>query len=186
MVYQRSSTGVWSRVDRLVASDGKAADLFGHAIDVEGNTLVVGAYGVASAKGDDTGAVYVFNYDASTKIWRQTVKLMAPDADVSVSAQFYYYFGMSVSLSGDDLVVGAYGDSTAHVGDYSGAAYLYRRDSTTNTWNLVRKMTRSTPYSYDRTAMAVGTNNGKTLLSCDGCDYNYIDSAGAALFFTNN
>ncbi len=36
-----------------------------------------------------------------------------------VSAMSYYYFGSSVSISGNDLVIGAYGDSMAHVGDYS-------------------------------------------------------------------
>ncbi len=120
LVYQRSSSGVWSRVGHLTASDGKGGDFFGSSIDVDGNTLVVAANGVDTAKGDYIGAVYIFNRDTTTNEWREVVKLMAPDADVSVSAASFYYFGISVSVNGDDLVVGAYGDSSAHVGDYSG------------------------------------------------------------------
>ncbi len=68
---------------------------------------------------------------------------------------------------------------------FVGAAYLYQRDTATNTWNMIRKMTRSTPKQYDRVGMAVSTSQGNTLLSCDGADYDGINEAGAALYFTN-
>ena len=185
MVYQRDSTGTWTRVGRLTASVGKKGDFFGSAIAIDGDTLVVGANSVSSPKGEYIGAVYVFNHNTVTNEWKEVTKLMASDDDVSVSAGSFYYFGIDVGISGDDLLIGAYGDTTSYVGDYSGAAYLYKRDSTTNTWNLYHKMTRSTPYNYDRTGMVVATSQGKSLLSCDGADLDSVKDAGAALFFLN-
>jgi hypothetical protein len=66
-----------------------------------------------------------------------------------------------------------------------GAAYLYKRDATTNSWNLIRKMMRSTPKGYDRCGMNVATSQGKALLGCDGADMGTVADAGAALFFVN-
>ncbi len=121
LVYQRrANDGTWSRVDRLTASDAEAGDFFGWTIAAEGNTLVVSADGVDSAKADYSGAVYVFNLDTATNQWKQTAKLIPADSDIYVSAVYFYYFGISVSISGNDLVIGAYGDTMAHVGDYSG------------------------------------------------------------------
>jgi hypothetical protein len=169
----------------LIASDGKNGDFFGSSISINGNWMAIGANGVTTSKADYTGAVYLFEFSSATNKWEEKAKLMAPDTDVTVSAIDYYYFGIDVSISGNDLVVGAYGDATAHVGDYSGAAYLYRRDTATNIWNLVRKMTRSVPTAYDRCGRTVASVDGVTLLACDGSDYNGLTDPGAALYFQN-
>lgn len=185
MVYHRSSTGVWSQVDHLTPSDGQAGDFFGSSIAIDGSTLVIGANGVTTSKADYTGAVYIFEFSSTTNKWQQQAKLMAIDSDVYVSAINYYYFGLDVSIKGDDLVVGAYGDSSAHVGDYSGAAYLYKRDPTTRNWNLIRKMTPAVPHAYDRCGRTVATYEGRTLLACDGTDYNGLTDPGTAMYFQN-
>jgi|GEM_PF-1190462 len=49
-------------------------------------------------------------------------------------------FGASVDISGDTMVVGAYGDN-----DYSGAAYVFTRDG--DAWNQQQKLTAAVPRS---------------------------------------
>jgi len=49
------------------------------------------------------------------------------------------YFGISVAISGDYAIVGAYQDDAA--GLYSGSAYIFKRDGTT--WNEQAKITAS-------------------------------------------
>ena len=82
---------------KLVANDGAPGDYFGISVALDGDTLVVGAYG-----DNDKGSVYVFVRSGST--WSQQQKLVANDGAAGD------YFGYSVALDGDTLVVGAYGD----------------------------------------------------------------------------
>ena len=111
-VFERSSEGWWDTTEtaKLTASDRAPGDHFGVSVSVSGATVVVGAHG------DDTwyGAAYVF--EKSNGGWTETAKLTASDA---VS---YDFFGTSVSVSGDTVAVGAFGD-----GSNSGSAYVFEK-----------------------------------------------------------
>jgi len=75
-VYQRNNEdGMWFEAAQLKASDAAgAADRFGRALAVEGQTLLVGA----SARDASTGAVYVFQKEASGA-WVEAARLSASD-----------------------------------------------------------------------------------------------------------
>ena len=80
--------------------------------------LVVGAYGDADL-GTRTGAAYVFRYDGNE--WAEEQKLTASDGEASD------YFGMTVSISGDVIVTGAYMDTD--IFSKSGSAYVFRYEN---------------------------------------------------------
>ena len=89
------SGSAWSQIAKLTASDGAAYDRFGDAISIDGNTIVVGP-GYASSSG---GAAYVFTKPGSAWVsMTETVKL---------TSGFEGSFGVSVSVSGDTVAVGA-------------------------------------------------------------------------------
>jgi hypothetical protein len=88
---------VWYQQVKLSGSDVQSDDRFGHAVSVDGQRALVGAYG-HDVLGDDAGAAYVFEYDGLQ--WQETAKLLADDG------QAFDQFGWSVSLSGDRAVVG--------------------------------------------------------------------------------
>ncbi len=117
-------------------------DGFGRSVAVSGDTVVVGAVGEDSnATGvngnqsdnsaNGSGAAYVFVKGAGG-IWSQQAYLKASNSDA------HYVFGRSVAVSGDTVVVGAYGEDSNATGvdgnefdssaDYSGAAYVFVRD----------------------------------------------------------
>ena len=102
-----ATTGAFIR--KIVASDGGNNDQFGIAVDLVGNTLVVGAWG----DNDGAGSVYVF--DASTGA--QLGKLVASDAAPND------ILGRSVALSGSTVVAGASLD--ADRGADSGSVYQF-------------------------------------------------------------
>jgi hypothetical protein len=54
-------------------------DLFGSAVAIDGDTMVIGAQG-ADGIGFDTGVAYIF--ERSEHGWVQTAKLFANDADI--------------------------------------------------------------------------------------------------------
>jgi hypothetical protein len=74
-VFQRSGS-TWSQVQKLVASDGVASDVFGTALATSGDTLLVGAPGRIGTT--HPGAVYVYTYSAGS--WRFASKLVPPAA----------------------------------------------------------------------------------------------------------
>jgi len=101
-------------IAKLLASDPADNDEFGTSVSISGDTAVVGA-----PQPDDfetgNGAAYVFEKVAGT--WTQVAKLTASDgADDD-------QFGISVSISGDTVIVGAFQDDEG--GPFSGAAYIF-------------------------------------------------------------
>jgi len=117
---QTSTSGVGPAVEsKLTAPDPTAGDEFGRAVAIQGNIAVVGAPNQATA-GFGTGAAYVF--EKTTTGWQLQQKLMAHDASAAS------FFGTSVAIDGDRIVVGAPGDQNA--GIFAGAAYVFVRAGT--------------------------------------------------------
>ncbi len=88
---------------KLTASDGAANDNFGNSVSISGNTVVVGAWNAGVGTKTLQGAAYVFSKPSSG--WAnmtQTAKLTASDGAASD------HFGVSVSIDGNTVVVGAY------------------------------------------------------------------------------
>jgi hypothetical protein len=104
----------WVESLRLEASDGELPDQFGHAVALDGDTLLVGAFR------DDAfrGSAYVFVWDGAT--WTEQAKLVAPDGLAED------YFGYSVAIDGDTAALGAYLRGSA-----KGAVYMFVRSGTT-------------------------------------------------------
>ena len=96
---------------KILASDGGTYDRFGISVAVDGDTVVVGADG-DDDNGSYSGSAYIYRFDGSS--WIET-KLIASDGASNE------YFGYSVAVDGDTVVVGAYRDD-----DYTGSAYVYR------------------------------------------------------------
>ena len=106
---------VWIEQAKLTASDGPADNnRFGRSVSISGDAILVGAY--RDFSGANTGAAYV--YRRTNTVWTEEAKLTAGDAEAGD------IFGFSVSLSGDDAVIGAPWHDGA--GDYSGVAYVFR------------------------------------------------------------
>ena len=98
---------------KLTSSDGAADDIFGDSVAVDSGTVVVGASGATVNGYGSAGKAYVFVQPGNG--WTdttQTAELTASDAAADS------YFGSSVTVSGNTVVVGA-------PSDYAGAAYVF-------------------------------------------------------------
>jgi hypothetical protein len=58
-IFTRSGN-VWTQQQKLTPSDGEAFDDFGHAVSLDGGTVMVGSIGDDIASGESAGSVYVF------------------------------------------------------------------------------------------------------------------------------
>ncbi len=93
---------------KLIASDGAVNDYFGASVAIQGNLAVVGSRFDNSAQ----GSAYVFELVGTT--WTEVQKLTASDAAPNA------YFGYSVAIAGDTIIVGALGAL-----GFQGAAYVF-------------------------------------------------------------
>jgi hypothetical protein len=121
----------------LEAFDAEDFDNFGQHVDLDGNTLVVGVP-LDDDDGSASGSVYV--YTRSGGVWTLQQKLTAFDA-----AELDF-FGESVAIDGDDLIVGSFQDDLT-AGTDAGSAYIYQRSGAV--WSFVQKLVGSQATSSD-------------------------------------
>ena len=174
-----SSSNTWGDQQKIVASDGDAHDIFGHAVAMSGTGhLVVGAH-LDDDKGTNAGAVYLFTLNSTSNTWGDEQKIVASDGAA------YDYFGRAVAMSGTGhLVVGVWGDDDK--GDDSGAVYLYTLNSTSNTWGDEQKIVATDGAAGDEFGFAVAmSGTGHLLVGVWGDDDKGIES-GAVYLYTLN
>ena len=74
-------TSGWTQVAKLTAGDGADDDGFGYSVSIDGDTVVIGAYGTTTMD-PDSGSAYVFTRDTAGDLasgWTQVAKLTADD-----------------------------------------------------------------------------------------------------------
>ena len=130
-VFQGSGTS-WNLKATLSVDGLNGSDSYGAALDYDGQTLVVGAFGQDKLK----GAVYVYQKPAGG--WSDKMADAVLRAD---DGQANDFFGGSVAVDGDTILVGANGDDDD--GNKSGAVYVFERSG--GKWNSdpVQKLTAS-------------------------------------------
>jgi hypothetical protein len=151
-VFVRSGS-TWTQQAKLTAADGVATDLFGNSVALSGDTALVGAYydDVGAIGGE--GSAYVFVRSGST--WTQQAQLTA--ADSANSDQF----GISVALSGDTALVGAWLNDV--VTTDQGAAYVFVRSG--STWTQQARLTVADGAPFDQFGFSVALGgSGDTAL----------------------
>jgi hypothetical protein len=154
---------------KLTAHDAAGGDKFGFAATYSGNTIVVGA--IEDENG--TGAAYV--YVGQGPDWDQQAKLVHPDG------QFSDWFGYSVALDGDTLVVGCRADDD--LGDNSGSAFVFVRDGTT--WMQQAKLLANDGDAVDLFGISVAIDGDTIVVGAIGDD-DAAERAGAAYVFVRD
>ena len=158
-IYTRSGSA-WTYKTQLESSDVAAYDRFGAGIAIDGDTVLIGAYGEGGS-GTSRGAVYVFTSNNNWSSWSQQAKLTASDA------QDYDYFGYGLDLDGDTAVIGAFGEDDSP-GTGSGSAYVFTRSGTT--WSQQQKLTPSDSAEYFDIGLSVAIEGDIIALGARGAD----------------
>lgn len=167
-VFVRDPTG-WVFDVKLAPDDATHQLLFGTAVAISGDTILVGASGDGGVQMRG-GTAYAFTRNGAT--WLQQAKL-AP-ADVEGGDQF----GCSVALVGDDAAVGAKGDDDG--GLDAGAAYVYVRAA--GAWSETQKLTAPSPTPSDQFGLAVAISGDRLLVGSPYADGSVVNLGEAHLF----
>ena len=193
-VFTRSGT-TWSQEAYLKASNTEGSDGFGEALAIAGDTIVVGATGEKStATGVDgnqadnglsgAGAAYVFSRTGTT--WGQEAYLKASSHSFPGG-----FFGGSVAIAGERVVVGADQQPVPGANIKTGAAYTFVRTGTT--WASEDELVAPNPDAGDGFGFAVAISGSTVIVSApaedgsatgvDGPFDDNGDSTGAAYTF---
>jgi FG-GAP repeat protein len=194
-IFKKDGSNDWIQDAYLKASNNDVNDHFGISIAVDGDTVVVGANsesslsvgvdntdGVASTNNESSnaGAVYIFQKDGSDN-WIQTAYLKASNSEVDD------YFGISVAIDGDTVVVGASGEDGYHngiintddsvdegtgAGGQSGAVYIFKRDGS-GIWSQDAYLKASNNTGGDNFGYSVGIDGDSVAVGA------YYEDSGA-------
>jgi len=143
-------------------------DGFGTAVAIEGDRVLIGAPG-DDTTGDGIGQVHLF--DAVTGALLLTFD--------DPTATFRDFFGRSVAMSGERVLIGAFGDSG--VGS-TGQAHLFD----TVTGALLRTFDDPTPTSFDQFGWSVALDGNRALIGARLDDTQGNDVGQAHLFDTTS
>jgi len=190
-VYTRGDTSsgssTWTLQAKLVANDGATDDRFGTSVAIHGSTIVVGAaYDDTDDDTDDVfnphGSAYVFIRDGSgtSANWTQQAKLVAEDGAASD------FFGGSVAIDGDTIVVGARLDNAN--GYDSGSAYVYTRDGTGTIakWSQQTKLVAEDGAPFDYFGIRVAIHGDTIVVGAYRDDTDNGSNSGSAYVYTRD
>ncbi len=152
----RYVNNIWLQLE-LVAPNGVSGELFGHAVAISGDTLVVGC-------GHGERAI-VFER-VGVGIWQVQGELTDPFAlpggNVPPGG-----FGASVDVSGDTIVVGSYGAST--LSNYScGTATVFERSG--GTWQAQALLLDPDGANFDKFGRSVAIDGDTIIVGTPGND----------------
>ena len=169
--FNRSGT-TWSAGTKLVPDDPDTADYFGSCVSLDGDRMVVGAWGWDVGTTSAAGAAYVFDKSGST--WTQTQRLVAPDGGAN------HEFGRACALDGDLVIVGAPKWKNP-LGLTVGAGYSFEFDGAT--WSNTAQLVGSESANNDLFGQHVALQGTELLFGSEGWDGAAGASQGAAYYF---
>ena len=159
----------WCQQAKLTASDPAAREYFGNSVAIDANYAIVGCWGDNSWK----GSAYIFKRNGES--WTEQAKITASDGQTGDS------FGVSVDISGDYCIIGAYyDDETSGSGNYFGSAYIFKRED--SNWIEQYKLTASDGNDYDFFGGSVSIDGDYCIVGADQDDDNGQSSGSAYIF----
>lgn len=144
-----SAQAVWQFQNRL--SPPAASNGFGHALAVNGTTLVVGA-NQDSVQGNQAGAAFTFERSGTLWQYKQTLTAPTPTAGEQ--------FGSAVALTTDLLLIGAPWGNQA---PQKGSAYMFSK--TNEMWSYEDTIQSSTSNATDGFGTQVALLNQQALVT---------------------
>ena len=156
----------WTFAQKLTASNASVEQYFGYSVDIDNETLIIGAFGENGL----SGAAYVFTKGVSG--WTEQQMLTANDFQREDS------FGWRVSVKGNTALIGAYGDD-----NFRGSAYIFTR--TNGVWSQQQKLTDVGRANDDQFGWSV-TLTDTTAVIAARLDDDVSNDAGSVFVYINN
>ena len=163
--------GVWTFSTQLLVPGD--FNFVPSSLAIDGNTVAVGSSFSDAPNAFFAGVAYVFRFDDGK--WSAPVTVAAADATTGGS------FGLSVSLSGNTLAVGA--NTQPGTTAQSGAAYVFSSDE--GKWTQKAKLMASDGLDFDNFGCAISVSGQTVFVGADLHTPPANSVAGAAYIYQN-
>ena len=160
----------WSETQKLTGSNTADSNLFGYAVDIDGDYAIVSACW-SDQDGEKSGSAYIYKYNGSK--WKEEAFLTANDAfkaDV---------FGIAAAICGDYVIVGSLFDDDC--GTTTGSAYIFKKMGTD--WIEQDKLLPGDCAANDRFGVEVEIQGDYALVTSQYDDNEMGHDAGAVYIF---
>ena len=174
-LFEKDNTGNWYFTQKIEPNTTALSDSFGSSISMYGDYLVLGnpSYSESSSS---QGAVHIYKKNAAG-IWANETILTAP------SAMAQDYFGESVSLYENTLIVGAPYTDAFEVN--SGSVFVYELDGNGN-WNMEAEIFEPEEQAYASFGISVQIHKNRFIVGAfsqfdlilNGAAYTYTKTEG--------
>jgi hypothetical protein len=154
---------------KLLPDDGSPEDRFGGRVSIFGDTAVFGVP-IDDDQGPYSGSAYVF--DKVSGVWTQSAKLLPAGGTA------YDFFGISIAIFGDTVVVGADGDDDS--GSSSGSAYVF--ENVGGVWTQTAKLLAADGATADHFGFSVSVSGDTAVIGAHHDDDNGMDSGSVYVF----
>jgi len=187
-IFKRGTNGVWTQVQKIVASDRTGTNYFGFSVSISDKYAIVGAkYNSYDTSGGNTlssaGSAYIYERNISGT-WIEVKKITANDRGSED------YFGTSVSISNTRAIVGAHYAKGMNSLVDAGSAYIFERNLK-GVWYQVSKIVATDGETNDEFGNSVAICGDYAIIGAsnedeDSTGKNSLASPGSSYIFERN
>jgi hypothetical protein len=171
-VFKKEPNGEYAEIAKLLPEKSQADAQFGQTVAVANKVIAIGAP-------NEGGRIFLFKEDGSGNIsFKQEIQ--APNSD------WNFYFASSISISGDKLIVGAYGNSYSSSGYYNlysqGMANVYMIQSD-GTAQLTSSIYPPNPRENGKFGYSVAIDGDRLVIGAPGEDSDNGSQSGVVYVY---
>jgi hypothetical protein len=179
-IFQKEGVNSWAFHSFIKSSNSDAGDLFGSAVSLHGNNLVISALGEDSItsgihnstdsqvnnyklnnSAQSSGAVYMYEFDNSSNTWSEKYYIKPKDNTIT-DGDFNKGFGSQLALYKNKLLISAPLEDSDESGSASqpdsGAVYVYS-NVLSNGWNYAGALKAINAGAGDQFGSAIAVND---------------------------
>ena len=173
-MFQKNTDGEWEQLQKIAAPTQHQQNLalFGYAVDVSRDYMAIGAYSENAGGRSLAGEVHIYRRSGLTWKYHSRLQPAIPGG--------YEYFGFSLALDGNSLIVGA-PLATASGVIQAGTARVYTLQG--GEWIKEADLFADTPLSNAQFGYVVDIDGDKAIISARSEPSASISYAGAAYIF---
>jgi len=171
----------WGEIATLNASDKSPNSQFGYSVTISGDEIIAGARYADPGGVSNAGQAYIFSRNhGGADNWGEVAILNASDKSGGSS------LGYSVSISGDNAIVGAPLANPGGIGSV-GQAYIFSRNrGGADNWGEVAILNASDKSDSSQFGFSISISGDNAIVGARCADPGGVSNAGQAYIFSRN
>lgn len=177
-IYKRNTTnGTWESQGKFYDNSPSNGEQFGFNVGISGDYAVIGMPQEDTLGFTDKGSITILKRNTSTGVWAFHSKFIN-------AVSYADGFGQSVAIDGDYIIAGSpYEIINGAIS--AGSASIYKRNTSTNVWELQQKIIHPNYAANDNFGYSVSIDEGYAIVGAPSDDIGAVDNGSANVYKLN-